>query len=162
MSGAAPCPRVAGEAARDARYVLLASRFNAELVEAMVKGARTALHEAGVDAERIELLRVPGAFELPQAAARVIAAGRADAVIAIGVVIRGETPHFDFVADSCCRGLVDVGLRTGVPVLLGVLTTETRTQAEQRASVERDNKGAEVARAALEMVDLYAELGAAR
>ena len=100
--------------------------------------------------------RVPGAFELPLAAKMFAASGRVDAVIALGCVIRGDTPHFDFVAGECARGLMDAGLATGVPVIFGVLTTETQAQAEERADVARMNKGRESMEAALEMIQLLA------
>jgi len=138
------------------RVVIIAARFNAPLVEQLVAGATQAWREHGGDASRLLLERVPGAFELPLAAKMFAASGGVDAVIALGCVIRGDTPHFDYVAGECARGLMDAGLTTGVPVIFGVLTTETRAQAEERADVTRMNKGRESMEAALEMIRLLA------
>lgn len=161
MSGSASTPQAVDASALQARYVLLAARFNAAIVEQLLSGAREALLQAGVAAAQIEVMHVPGAFELPQVAAAVVGSGRADAVIALGTVIRGETAHFEYVSSSCAHGLSRVGVEYGVPVLLGVLTTENEAQARQRAAIDGDNKGAEVAHAALQMVSLYARLDAA-
>jgi 6,7-dimethyl-8-ribityllumazine synthase len=136
------------------RVVIVAARFNAALVDQLIDGASRAWAEHGGRATNLLVERVPGAFELPLAAKMFAASGRVDAVIALGCVIRGDTPHFDFVAGECARGLMDAGLATGVPVIFGVLTTETRAQAEERADVERMNKGRESMEAALEMIQL--------
>lgn len=136
------------------RVVLIAARFNATLVDQLVAGATAAWRAQGGDASRLLVERVPGAFELPLAAKMFAASGAVDAVIALGCVIRGDTPHFDFVAGECARGLMDAGLVTGVPVIFGVLTTETLAQAEVRADVTRMNKGGESMLAALEMIEL--------
>jgi 6,7-dimethyl-8-ribityllumazine synthase len=138
------------------RVVILAARFNAALVDQLIAGARAAWREHGGDAARLLVERVPGAFELPLAAKMFAASGGCDAVIALGCVIRGDTPHFDFVAGQCARGLMDAGLATGVPVIFGVLTTDTLAQAEERADVARMNKGRESMEAALEMIELLA------
>lgn len=135
-----------------ARIALVATRWHAELVEAMALGARRALEQAGV--EQAELHRVPGAWELPAAALWLAESGRFDAVVALGCVIRGDTPHFEYVAGECARGLMQVQIVTGVPVALGVLTTEDEAQAAERADPSRMDKGGEAARAALEMVAL--------
>ncbi|MDA3934163.1 MAG: 6,7-dimethyl-8-ribityllumazine synthase [Gammaproteobacteria bacterium] len=161
MSGVRGAVEPVNEIARQAHYVLLAARFNDAIVSQLIEGARAALLAAGVAADNIEVLRVPGAFELPQAAASVIGSGRADAIIALGTVIRGETAHFEYVSGSCAHGLSQVGAQYGIPVLLGVLTTENQQQAKQRAALDGDNKGAEVAHAALQMVALYAQLDSA-
>ena len=158
MSGAAGTPQALDDSARQARYVLLAARFNQAIVDQMLSGAQTALQQAGVAAGQIEIMRVPGAFELPQAAAAVVGSGCCDALIALGTVIRGETAHFEYVASSCAHGLSRVGVDYGIPVLLGVLTTENQAQAQQRAAIDGDNKGAEAAHAAMQMVSLYAQL----
>jgi 6,7-dimethyl-8-ribityllumazine synthase len=142
--------------ARTRRVVLVAARFNAALVDQLVAGATQAWREHGGDAARLIVERVPGAFELPLAAKMFAASGRVDAVVALGCVIRGDTPHFDFVAGECARGLMDAGLQTGVPVVFGVLTTENQAQAEVRADVARMNKGRESMEAALEMIGLLA------
>ena len=138
------------------RVVIVAARFNAALVDQLVAGASAAWQEHGGAESRLFIERVPGAFELPLAAKMFAASGRVDAVIALGCVIRGDTPHFDFVAGECARGLMEAGLATGVPVIFGVLTTETQAQAEERADVARMNKGRESMEAALEMIQLLA------
>jgi 6,7-dimethyl-8-ribityllumazine synthase len=142
--------------ARQRRVVIIAARFNASLVDQLVEGAVQAWHDHGGDATHLLLERVPGAFELPLAAKMFAASGGVDAVIALGCVIRGDTPHFDYVAGECARGLMDASLATGVPVIFGVLTTETLVQAEERADVRRMNKGRESMQAALEMIQLLA------
>jgi 6,7-dimethyl-8-ribityllumazine synthase len=142
--------------ARSRRVVLIAARFNAVLVDQLVAGATQAWRDHGGDASRLLVERVPGAFELPLAAKMFAASGGVDAVVALGCVIRGDTPHFDFVAGECARGLMDAGLQTGVPVIFGVLTTGTQAQAEERADVARMNKGRESLEAALEMIELLA------
>jgi 6,7-dimethyl-8-ribityllumazine synthase len=142
--------------ARRRRVVLIAARFNATLVDQLVAGATQAWREHGGDASRLLVERVPGAFELPLVAKMFAASGEVDAVVALGCVIRGDTPHFDYVAGECARGLMDAGLQTGVPVIFGVLTTENLAQAEERADVTRMNKGRESMEAALEMIDLLA------
>jgi 6,7-dimethyl-8-ribityllumazine synthase len=136
------------------RVVIVAARFNADLVDQLVAGASAAWLSHGGAASRLFIERVPGAFELPLAAKMFAASGRVDAVIALGCVIRGDTPHFDFVAGECARGLMDAGLSTGVPVIFGVLTTENLAQAEERADTARMNKGRESMEAALEMIQL--------
>lgn len=140
--------------ARGRRVVIVAARFNSALVDQLIAGATAAWRESGGDAAHCLVERVPGAFELPLAAKMFAASGECDAVIALGCVIRGDTPHFDFVAGECARGLMDAGLATGVPVIFGVLTTGTQAQAEERADVGRMNKGRESMEAALEMIAL--------
>jgi len=138
------------------RVVIIAARFNAALVDQLVEGATRAWRDHGGDPSRLLLERVPGAFELPLAAKMFAASGGVDAVVALGCVIRGDTPHFDYVAGECARGLMDASLATGVPVIFGVLTTETLPQAQERADVRRMNKGRESMEAALEMIRLLA------
>jgi 6,7-dimethyl-8-ribityllumazine synthase len=142
--------------AKQRRVVIIAARFNAALVDQLIAGATEAWRSHGGDSSRLLLERVPGAFELPLAAKMFAASGGVDAVVALGTVIRGDTPHFDFVAGECARGLMDASLATGVPVIFGVLTTETLAQAEERADVTRMNKGRESMEAALEMIQLLA------
>ncbi len=144
-------PRVA---AGDKRVAIVAARFNDALVDQLIDGARRAWQEHGGAVEALLVERVPGAFELPLAAKARARSGAFDAVIALGCVIRGDTPHFDFVAGDCARGLMDAGLDTGVPVIFGVLTTETQAQAEERADIRRMNKGRESMLSALEMIEL--------
>ncbi len=138
------------------RVVIVAARFNAALVDQLVAGATQAWRDHGGDESRLLVERVPGAFELPLAAKMFAASGGVDAVVALGCVIRGDTPHFDYVAGECARGLMDAGLATGVPVIFGVLTTGTQAQAEERADPARMNKGRESMEAALEMIRLLA------
>ncbi|MEJ0084743.1 MAG: 6,7-dimethyl-8-ribityllumazine synthase [Pseudomonadota bacterium] len=139
------------------RVAIVAARFNAALVDQLIDGATGAWRKHGGDSSNLIVQRVPGAFELPLAALKFAACGEYQAVIALGTVIRGDTPHFEYVAGECARGLMDAGLATGVPVIFGVLTTETQAQAEERASVDRMNKGGESLEAALEMIELLAQ-----
>jgi 6,7-dimethyl-8-ribityllumazine synthase len=138
------------------RIAIVAARFNAELVDQLIDGATSAWRSHGGEESNLIVQRVPGAFELPLAALKFAASGEYQAVIALGCVIRGDTPHFEYVAGECARGLMDAGLATGVPVIFGVLTTESRAQAEERAVVSRMNKGGESLEAALEMIELLA------
>jgi 6,7-dimethyl-8-ribityllumazine synthase len=139
---------------------VVVSRFNGELTSQLLEGAVSALEEAGVSRERIEVVAVPGAFELPLGALALAKTKRYACVVALGCVIRGETPHFDYVAAEAASGLQLAALETGIPVSFGVLTCDTREQAEARAGGERGNKGAEAARSALEMADVFARLRA--
>jgi 6,7-dimethyl-8-ribityllumazine synthase len=148
--------------ARARRVVIVAARFNHALVDQLIAGARQAWKAHGGSDAGLLVERVPGAFELPLAAKMFAASGRVDAVVALGCVIRGDTPHFDYVAGECARGLMDAGLSTGVPVIFGVLTTENLPQAEERADMARMNKGRESLEAALEMIQLLAPDQAAK
>lgn len=141
------------------RIALVASRFNAEVVDRLVQGAVEALVAHGADPASLELVRVPGAFDLPPVARRMALSGRCDAIVALGAVIRGETPHFDFVAGECAAGLARVASETGVPVAFGVLTTEDEEQALARAGGREGNKGADAALAAVELASLLRKLG---
>lgn len=136
------------------RIGVAASRFNEFITSALLAGARDTLVRHGVQEEDIDVAWAPGAFELPLVAARLAASGRYDAVIALGAVIRGATPHFDYVAGEVARGLGRVALESGVPVAFGVLTTDTIDQAVERAGTKAGNKGAEAARTAIEMANL--------
>lgn len=152
---------VEGEvAARGRKVAIVAARFNDFIVSSLLKGATSAWLERSGVAEDLLIARVPGAFELPVAARKLAASGRYDAVIGLGCVIRGGTPHFEYVAGECARGLQQAGLETGVPVIFGVLTVDTVEQAIERAAVSSGNKGAESMEAALEMAGLMARLGA--
>jgi 6,7-dimethyl-8-ribityllumazine synthase len=144
------------------RVAVVAARFNAALVDQLIEGAARAWTAHGGKADELLVVRVPGAFELPLAALKFAACGEYQAVVALGCVIRGDTPHFDYVAGQCARGIMDAGLATGVPVIFGVLTTENQAQAEERASLARMNKGGESMEAALEMIDLLAPFNAPR
>ncbi len=143
------------------RVAVVAARFNGEVVERLVEGARAYLAEVGVSDERVTVVWVPGAFELPLAAKRAAESGSFRAVVALGAVIRGETAHFDFVAGEAARGLQAVALSTGVPVSFGVLTTDTVEQALSRAGGNHGNKGRDAAAAALQMVTILDELTSA-
>ncbi len=140
------------------RVAVLVARFNAEITESLLRGAREALSDHGAADSDIEVVRVPGAWELPQTAARASASGRFDAIVTLGCVIRGETPHFDYVCQEASLGLGAVARASSVPVVFGVLTTDDQAQARARAGEGRDNKGYEAAMAALEMVGVYRTL----
>lgn len=145
---------------REVTIAIAAARFNRFITEQLLEGARDALRRHGVDDGRVTVAWVPGAFELPLAADRLLASGRYDAVIALGAVIRGGTPHFDYVAGECSRGLLDVGLKHGKPAIFGVLTTDTVEQALERAARDEGNKGYDVALGALHMIQLADRLAA--
>jgi len=147
---AAPLPGAAGY-----RFAIVVSRFNESITGALRDGARAALAEAGVASDDIEELQVPGAFELPQAARRAAETARFDAVICLGCVIRGETPHFEYISSAVAHGIMEAAGETGVPIAFGVLTTDNEGQAEERAKPRRDNKGWEAAAAAIEMARLF-------
>lgn len=144
----------------DMRIAIVAAQFNRFIVDQLLEGAQDALDRNGIESERRALVWVPGAYEIPLIADQLAASGQYDAVIALGAVIRGGTPHFDFVAGECARGLSRVSLDRGVPVAFGVLTTDSVEQAVERASTEAGNKGFDVAVAALEMVQTRRELAA--
>jgi 6,7-dimethyl-8-ribityllumazine synthase len=141
------------------RFAIVASRWNDFLTSKLVDGALDALQSLGADEGSIEIFMVPGSFELPLTAMKVAQSGKFDAVIAIGVVIRGETPHFDYVAGEAAKGVGQVGMQTGVPVMFGVVTTNTLEQAINRSGVKAGNKGYEAAMSAVEIVNLYREIG---
>ena len=143
-----------------ARYAVIASRWNGEIVDELVAGARRAFTAHGVAEKAFDVLRVPGAWELPLVAKRLAASGRYVAVVALGCVVRGETRHYEHVADECARGLMRVALDAGVPVLNGVLAVEDEADAWARAGGAHGNKGADVALAAIEMAALLQELSA--
>lgn len=144
--------------ARGTRFALVVSRFNETVTARLRDGARAALAEAGATEQDIEIFSVPGAFELPQAARCAAETGRFDAVVCVGCVIRGETPHFQYIADAVAHGLMSAAGETGVPMAFGVLTTDNREQAEARAGEGRDNKGFEAAAAGVEMALLFRRL----
>lgn len=143
---------------RGLKIALIVSRFNEVVTEALLDGAVETLREHGVDQGGLTVVRVPGAWELPGAGARVLERGEVDAIIALGCVIRGETPHFEYVAGQAARGLGELALDATVPVVFGVLTTDDLEQALQRAGEGPDNKGREAALSALEMANLYRAL----
>ncbi|HVX03624.1 MAG TPA: 6,7-dimethyl-8-ribityllumazine synthase [Rhodanobacteraceae bacterium] len=143
-----------------ARYAVIASRWNGDIVDALVDGARRAFAEQGVADDSLDVLRVPGAWELPVLAQRLAQDGRHAVIVALGCVVRGETRHYEHVADECARGLMRVALDSGVPVLNGVLAVEDEADAWARAGGARGNKGADVALSAIEMAMLLKEFSA--
>ena len=140
------------------RFAIVVSRFNSFITHELLSGAMACLTENGVAEASIDVVHVPGAWEIPQAAKRILTRGGHDAVVALGCVIRGETPHFDFVAGEAALGLSRVASQHPVPVVFGVLTTDTVEQAVARAGSGSANKGREAALSALEMVDLFQRL----
>jgi 6,7-dimethyl-8-ribityllumazine synthase len=146
--------------ARDLRFAIVASRFNEFVVDRLVDGAIDVLVRHGASEKNLELVRVPGAFEMPLAVRRLAQTRRYDAIVALGAVVRGQTSHFDIVAGENASGLHRVSLETGIPVGNGVLTTENMEQAIDRAGGKAGNKGAEAALAALEMANLLKRIDA--
>ncbi len=140
------------------RYAIVAARFNDFITSRLVEGALHALSRHGVDTTDTLVVWVPGAFELPLVCQKLASSGRYDAVVALGAVIRGNTPHFDYVAGAAASGVASVSVATGVPVVFGVLTTDTIEQAIERAGTKMGNKGAEAAVVALEMMNLLRAL----
>lgn len=148
-----------GFVATNARFAIVASRFNSLIVDNLIEGAvDTLLRHGQVSREQITLIKVPGAYELPVAVKQVAASDKFDAIIALGAVIRGGTPHFDYVAGECNKGLAQVALEYTLPVAFGVLTVDTIEQAIERAGTKAGNKGAEAALSALEMVNVLASI----
>jgi 6,7-dimethyl-8-ribityllumazine synthase len=142
------------------RFAVVAARFNALVTEALWAGCRDAFVRHGVGDDRIDLVWVPGSFEIPLVARKLAEGGRYAAVVCLGCVIRGETGHYDHVAGQAASGVMQAGLASGVPVIFGVLTTDTVEQALNRAGLKSGNKGADAAMAAIEMVNLLGKLGA--
>lgn len=140
------------------RFGIVASRWNDMIVSRLVGGAQDALVRLGADASDITLVRVPGSFEIPLVAKKMAATGRYDAIICVGAVIRGETPHFDYIAAEVTKGLAVAGFETGIPVTYGIITADTVEQAINRAGVKAGNKGFEAAMSAVEMANLMKEL----
>jgi 6,7-dimethyl-8-ribityllumazine synthase len=140
------------------RFAIVAARFNETITTSLVSGALDCLRRHGADEASISVVTVPGAFEIPLACQRLAQSGEVDAVIALGAVIRGATPHFDHVAGQCASGVQRAGLDSGIPVIFGVLTTDTIEQAVERAGTKAGNKGFDAALAAIEMVDLMRQL----
>lgn len=142
----------------DARYAIVAGKFNHAVTEQLVAAAAAEFKRHGVGDDRVDCVWVPGAFEIPFACRKLIAKKSYAAIVALGAVIRGETPHFDFVAGECARGVAELNLTTDTPVIFGVLTTDTAEQAFARADPNKKNKGGEAARAAMEMVGVVKKL----
>lgn len=144
--------------AGELRIACVAARFNDFVVQPLLRGALDALERHGIAESRVDVIRVPGAFEIPVVVRKLATSARYDALIALGAVIRGDTPHFDYVAGECAAGLARVALETGVPIAFGVLTTDTVDQALDRAGGKEGNKGADAALSAIEMATLLRKL----
>ena len=142
------------------RFAIIVARWNGELTAKLARGAMDALSKAGANKDEIEIFNVPGAFELPVAAMKAAETGTFDAVICLGVVIRGETPHFDYVAGQAAAGIMQASMDTGIPVMFGVVTANTVEQAEARCGGDVGNKGYEAAMSAIEMANLLREMEA--
>ena len=145
--------------AQGLRVAIVCARFNEFIVSKLLSGCLDALRRHGAREEDIAVAWVPGAFEIPLAASKLAKSGRSDAVIALGAVIRGSTSHYDYVCSEVAKGVAAAGLQSGVPVLFGVLTTDTIEQAIERAGTKAGNKGAECAQGAIEMADLFRSMG---
>ncbi|GAC1332978.1 MAG: 6,7-dimethyl-8-ribityllumazine synthase [Candidatus Dormibacteria bacterium] len=139
-------------------FAIVVARFNDFVTGKLLEGAVDTLVRMGAEEARVRVVWVPGAFEIPVAVAKLAKSGKYDALICLGTVIRGQTPHFDYVAGQCAQGIAAVGRQSGVPTIMGVLTTETMEQAMDRAGGKMGNKGAEAAQAAVEMADLLSRL----
>ncbi|WP_306518061.1 6,7-dimethyl-8-ribityllumazine synthase [Rheinheimera sp.] len=149
----------AGLAAKGKKFAIVVARFNSFIVESLLEGAIDTLKRVGDVADSdITVVRIPGAFELPLAVQKVAQSGKYDAVIALGAVIRGGTPHFEYVAGECVKGIAQVSMQHNLPVAFGVLTVESIEQAIERAGTKMGNKGGEAAMSALEMVNVLAQL----
>lgn len=144
--------------ASKARFAVVVGRWNSFVVEHLLDGALDFLRRHGIKDSQLEIIRAPGAFEIPLVCQKLAVKGGYDAIIALGAVIRGGTPHFEYVAGECTKGLAQVSLQFGLPVAFGVLTVDTIEQAIERAGTKAGNKGAEAAASALEMVNLVAKL----
>ncbi len=158
MAGRAPKVRRPRAARRSARFAVIAARFNEAITVRLVEGARGAFREAGLGSDRVEVHWVPGSFELPQAAGLLAATGRYAGIVCVGVVIRGQTPHFEHVAREAATGIREVALATGVPATFGVITALNEKQAWERAGGAVGNRGEEAAEAALQMADFVERL----
>ncbi len=143
---------------RDKKIALVAARFNSFVVEHLIKGAKEALLKHGAEENDIELLYVPGAFEIPLALKKVASSGKYDGIVALGAVIRGGTPHFEYVAGECVKGISQASLDSEIPISFGVLTVDTVDQAIERAGNNSGNKGAEAAESTIRMINLLEQL----
>lgn len=151
--------RIVGDlVAKNQRFALLCSRFNEFITTRLLAGAIDELRRHGADPQRITELWVPGSFELPLAAKKLAQTGKYDAIICLGCIIRGQTPHFQYIAGEAAKGVAQVGLQTDVPCIFGVITADTIEQAVDRAGAKAGNKGADAARSAIEMTNLLAAI----
>ncbi len=141
------------------KYAIVVSRFNEFITSRLLNGAVDALSRHGVEDNEIEVVWVPGSFEIPYAASRLARSKSYDAVICLGAIIRGATPHFEYIASEVSKGISQTALSTGVPIIFGVITTDTIEQAVERAGTKAGNKGSEAALAAIEMINLYKQIG---
>jgi 6,7-dimethyl-8-ribityllumazine synthase len=139
------------------RFAIISSRWNDFITARLVEGALDALERLGAEGKAVELYRVPGSFEIPLLARKVAGSGRFDAVICLGTIIRGQTPHFEYVAGEATKGIAQAGMESGLPVVYGIVTADTLEQAIDRAGVKAGNKGFEAAMSAVELVNLYKE-----
>jgi 6,7-dimethyl-8-ribityllumazine synthase len=139
------------------RFALVASRWNDFITSRLVEGALDALDRLGADENSVEIYKVPGSFEIPLLALKIAESGKFDAVICLGAIIRGQTPHFDYIAGEVTKGIGQAGMQTGVPVVYGIVTADTLEQAIDRAGAKQGNKGFEAAMSAVELVNLYKE-----
>ena len=139
------------------RFALIASRWNDFITSRLVEGALDALDRLGAGENSVELYKVPGSFEIPLLALKVAESGKFDAVICLGTIIRGQTPHFEYIAGEVTKGIGQAGMQTGVPVVYGIVTADTLEQAIDRAGAKQGNKGFEAAMSAVELVNLYKE-----
>lgn len=144
--------------AKGMKFALVASRFNHFITDRLEEGAKDALIRHDADEDGIDIIRVPGAFEIPMVAAKAAKSGKYDAVICIGCVVRGSTPHFDYVSSEAAKGIAMAGLDSGIPVIFGVLTTDNLEQAIERAGTKGGNKGWAAAMSAIEMVNLLKQI----
>jgi 6,7-dimethyl-8-ribityllumazine synthase len=140
------------------RFAIVVSRFNEEITEGLLRGARDVFSEASVRDEDLTIVRVPGAFEIPIAAQRLAESGAYDAIVCLGCLIKGDTMHFEYIAEAASHGIVQAAAATGIPMAFGVLTTMTEEQAVERSGTGAGNKGREAATAALEMATLFRKL----
>ncbi len=144
--------------AGNAKFAIVAGRFNHFIVDSLVGGAQDAICRMGGSSDNISVYWAPGAFEIPQLASKVVSAGKVQALITVGAVIRGSTPHFEYVSSAVARGVADIAATSKMPVAFGVLTTDTIEQAIERAGTKAGNKGFEAAMAAIEMLDLFRQI----
>lgn len=140
------------------RFAVVASRWNDFLTARLVEGALDALERLGASQEAVEVFKVPGSFEIPLLARKLAASDKWDALICVGTIIRGQTPHFDYIAGEVTKGIAQAGMETGVPIVYGIVTADTLEQAIDRAGVKSGNKGFEAAMSAVELVNLYQEV----
>jgi 6,7-dimethyl-8-ribityllumazine synthase len=153
-----PATEQKAHSAKGFRFAIVASRWNDSIGSRLIAGARDALAELSADEGAVEIFRVPGSFEIPLCALKAAESGKFDAVICLGVIIRGETPHFDYIAGETARGIGEASLKTGVPLLFGVITADNIDQAIDRAGEKLNNKGYEAAKAAVELANLYQDV----